>query len=83
VAQGVKVTIIYCAECGYERQTLDLAQDLMKEFQTDLAAIEIVPWFEGSFPLKVGDEVVHSMYRDGGFPESRDIVKAVREKMAS
>jgi selenoprotein W-related protein len=79
--QPVKVTITYCAECGYEPQTLALAQDLMKEFQTDISAIEIVPWFEGSFDVKIGDELVHSMYRDGGFPENRDIIKAVQAKL--
>ena len=53
--QPVKVTITYCAECGYEPQTLGLAQDLMREFQTNISSIEIIPWFQGSFDVRVGE----------------------------
>ena len=80
-ANQVKVTISYCADCGYEPQTLDLAGALMREFTHDLAAIEIIPWYEGSFDVKVGEELVHAMYRDGGFPEPEDIAAAVRKQL--
>ena len=76
-----KVRIIYCAECGYEPQTLALASALMREFVVDLASIELVPWQDGAFDVVVNDELVHSMYRDGGFPEHETIIRAVRERM--
>lgn len=79
----VKVTITYCAECGYEPPTLALAGTLMKEFLYDLSAIELIPWHEGSFDVSVGGELVHSMYREGGFPEHETIVQAVRERLAT
>jgi selenoprotein W-related protein len=84
MAEGslIKVTITYCAECGYEPQTLSLAEALMKAFGHQLAAIELVPWYEGSFDVKVGSNLVHSMYRDGGFPENEKIVQAVRTELA-
>jgi selenoprotein W-related protein len=74
----VKVTITYCAECGYEPQTLALAGALMSAFQHELSSIELIPWFEGSFDVSVGGELVHSMYRDGGFPEHETVIAAVR-----
>jgi len=79
----VKVTITYCAECGYEPQTLGLAGALMREFQHELSSIEIIPWYEGSFDVSVQGELVHSMYRDGGFPDDETIAQAVRAHLAA
>jgi selenoprotein W-related protein len=79
----VKVKITYCAECGYEPMTLALAEALMKTFHHDLSSIELIPWYEGSFDVSVGDQLVHSMYRDGGFPEHETIIDAVRAQLAA
>ena len=79
--QPVKVSITYCAECGYEPQTLGLASALMIEFRDDLAAIEIIPWHDGMFDVVVDGELVHSMLRDGGFPENEIILNAVRNRL--
>lgn len=75
----VKVTITYCAECGYEPQTLALANALMQEFHHELSSIDLIPWYEGSFDVSVNGELVHSMYREGGFPEHHAIIAAVRQ----
>jgi selenoprotein W-related protein len=80
---AVKVKITYCAECGYEPQTLELTKALMYEFANDLASIELIPWEGGAFDVRVGDDLVHSMHRDGGFPEVSHVMKAVRAKLGS
>jgi selenoprotein W-related protein len=82
MAKPVKVKITYCAECGYEPQTLALTDALMRAFTHDLSSIELIPWYEGSFDVSVGGELVHSMYRDGGFPEHETVLAAVREHLA-
>lgn len=79
----MRVRITYCAECGYEPQTLELASELMRSFGQRLSAIEVIPWESGTFDVRVGERLVHSMERDGGFPEHEDIVKAVREALES
>jgi selenoprotein W-related protein len=79
----IKVTITYCAECGYEPQTLALAGALMTTFTHELSSIELIPWYEGSFEVRVGDELVHSMYRDGGFAEHETVIDAVKAQRAA
>jgi selenoprotein W-related protein len=79
----VKVTIAYCAECGYEPQALELANALMRKFLYDISSIEIIPWHDGSFDVSVGGQMVHSMMREGGFPENDVIIKAVEERLAA
>ena len=78
----VKVTITYCSECGYEPQTLALVEALMKTFRHELSEIAVVPWYDGSFEVAVDGELVHSMYRDDGFPEHGVIIEAVRRHQA-
>jgi selT/selW/selH-like putative selenoprotein len=77
----IKVSITYCAACGYEPQTLALTSALMNAFVYDLASIELIPWQDGSFDVVVDGDLIHSMYREGGFPEHETIIAAVRERL--
>lgn len=76
----VKVSIAYCAECGYDAQAVALAGALLRDCQFDLSGVELIPWQEGSFEVSVAGDLVHSMYRDGGFPETEAMVAAVRAR---
>lgn len=77
----VKVKITYCADCGYEPQALDLTKALMYEFGAQLSAIEIIPWESGTFDVSVDGELIHSMKREGGFPERSNVASAVRARI--
>lgn len=77
-----RIRIVYCAACGYEPQTLELVSALMHAFHYDIGGIEIIPWQDGAFDVAVDGELIHSMYRDGGFPAPETIIRAVRERLA-
>jgi selenoprotein W-related protein len=79
----VKVSITYCASCGYEPQALSLTGALLNTFMYDLSAVELIPWEDGSFDVVINGELIHSMYREGGFPENETIIQAVRDRLAA
>jgi selenoprotein W-related protein len=79
--QPVGVKITYCSECGYEPQTLALTSALMIEFRDQIASLELIPWHDGAFDVVVDGELVHSMLRDGGFPENETVIRAVRSRL--
>jgi len=83
VADTVKVAITYCAECGYEPQTISLANHLMMKFGTKISSIELIPWYEGAFEVRVAGDLVHSMYRDGGFPPNEEMAAAVEQRLTA
>jgi selenoprotein W-related protein len=81
-ATAHKVQITYCAECGYEPQTLELAKALMLEFGALLSSIELIPWDGGAFDVSVDGQLIHSMTRDGGFGDSAAIKQAIRARVS-
>ena len=83
MTEAHKVKITYCADCGYEGQTLDLAKALMLEFGARLSSIELIPWDGGTFDVSVDGDLVHSMTRDGGFPKDAAIKEAVRARLSA
>ncbi len=79
----VKVAITYCSDCGYQPQAMALANALLGEFQLLVSSLELIPWFNGAFDVSVNGELVHSMYRDGGFPASETIARAIRKRLTT
>lgn len=76
------VRIAYCADCGYEEQGLALARELMLALGHELASITLIPWEGGTFDVTVDGTLVHSMARDGGFPEPGAVTTMIREGLA-
>ena len=55
----------------------------MYEFGAQLSAIELIPWESGTFEVSVDGTLVHSMKRQGGFPDQATVKSAVRSRLGS
>ena len=55
----------------------------MNEFGAQLSSIELIPWESGTFDVSVDGELVHSMKRQGGFPDQATVKSAVRARLGT
>jgi selenoprotein W-related protein len=55
----------------------------MTNFGTRLSKIELIPWHDGSFEVAINGNLVHSMMREGGFPEPATIVDAIKAELVA
>jgi selenoprotein W-related protein len=54
----------------------------MLEFGGRLSSIELIPWEGGTFEVSVDGDLIHTMKRDGGFPEHDTVAGAVRARLS-
>jgi selenoprotein W-related protein len=78
--QKKRVTIRYCTRCNWLLRAGWMAQELLSSFGETLGEVALIPDDTGGkFEIRVGDQVVWERVRDGGFPESKDLKKRVRD----
>ena len=54
-------------------------QELVKEFEPQIASWKLIPGGGGAFEVKVGDKLVYSKLETGQFPDPRDILKKLQK----
>lgn len=62
---------------------LVLAEDWCGDVIANLPVLGRLAAESGTFDVVVDGELIHSMYRDGGFPASATIIDAVRARLAA
>jgi selenoprotein W-related protein len=78
--QTKRVTIRYCTRCNWLLRAGWMAQELLSSFGETLGEVALIPDDTGGkFEIRVGDQVVWERNRDGGFPESKELKKRVRD----
>jgi selenoprotein W-related protein len=76
------VAITYCTQCRWLLRAAWIAQELLSTFEAELGGVLLVPGTGGVFEVRVGDEVVFSRVGVGRFPESAELKRLVRDRVA-
>ncbi len=62
-SEGNTITIVYCADCGYTRRAIKLADNILEEFFEFLpGGIHIVPGSHEIFDVYLNDQLLFSKY---------------------
>lgn len=75
------IEIHYCQSCGMLPRATWLAQELLNTFARDLDAVALRPGGGGVFEVHVDGKCLHSLERDGAFPEPQAVKQIVRKRI--
>ena len=76
-----EVTIRYCAPCRYLPKAIQDADAILKEFGESLSALRLVPGDNGVYDVAVDDAIVFSLDQAMRFPESSELIQAIRRRV--
>ena len=74
------IRITYCTQCNWLLRSGWMAQELLSTFGTELAEVTLVPGTDGIFEIACDGEMIWERTRDGGFPDSAELKRRVRDK---
>ncbi len=77
-----RVSIAYCTQCRWLLRAAWMAQELLTTFETELGEVALQPGQGGIFEVHIGDELIWSRTRDGGFPDIKELKQRVRDRIA-
>ena len=83
MAEKPRIEIEYCRRCRWLLRAAWLAQELLSTFEAELGGVTLVPNDEGGvFRVRLDDEELFSRAAAGRFPESAELERLVRDRVA-
>jgi selenoprotein W-related protein len=77
-----KVEIEYCAQCRWLLRAAWLAQELLTTFESELAAVTLMPGTGGIFEVRLDGATIFSRKQEERFPEARELKHLIRDRIA-
>ncbi|MBI4005067.1 MAG: SelT/SelW/SelH family protein [Gammaproteobacteria bacterium] len=77
-----RLEIEYCTQCRFILRATWMAQELLMTFAEELGEVALIPGGGGIFEIRLDGVTVFSRKNEGRFPESKEIKKRVRDKIA-
>ena len=76
-----EVLIRYCVPCRYQFKAIEDADAILKEFGQELTELRLVPGDHGVYDVEVDGAVVFSLETSLRFPETRELLRGIRERV--
>ncbi|MFI0471755.1 SelT/SelW/SelH family protein [Halomonas sp. HMF6819] len=74
-----RINIRYCTQCQWLLRSAWYAQELLSTFGEQLDEVALSPSHGGTFEIWCNDTLLWERKRDGGFPDSKELKKRVRD----
>ncbi|WP_252107267.1 MULTISPECIES: SelT/SelW/SelH family protein [unclassified Halomonas] len=74
-----RINIRYCTQCHWLLRSAWYAQELLSTFGEQLDEVALSPSHGGTFEIWCNDTLLWERKRDGGFPDSKELKKRVRD----
>ena len=78
----VKIKIEYCVRCGWLLRAGWMAQELLSTFGDKIDELALAPSSRGVFRIFVGETLIWSREKNGGFPSAAELKRLVRDRVA-
>ena len=75
------LSITYCTQCNWLLRSAWMAQEVLSTFGTAMGEVILVPGTGGIFEIRLDGELIWERKRDGGFPDSRNLKRMVRDRI--
>ncbi len=76
------LVIEYCTQCHWLLRAAYFAQELLTTFEAELGGVTLIPGQGGVFEVRLGNDIVWSRKKEGGFPEAKELKQRVRDLIA-
>jgi selenoprotein W-related protein len=77
-----RVQITYCPRCRWLLRAAWMAQELLITFEHELEEVALRPGAEGTYEIRLDDDVVWSRAVEGRFPELKELKQRIRDRVA-
>ena len=77
-----RLEIEYCTQCRWLLRAAWMAQELLTTFENDIGEVALIPGRGGVFEVRLDGETIFSRKREGRFPESKELKRLVRDRIA-
>jgi selenoprotein W-related protein len=77
-----RLEIEYCTQCRWLLRAAWMTQELLTTFENGIGELALIPGTGGIFEVRLDGETVFSLKQEGRFPESKELKRLVRDRIA-